>query len=79
MLVAWLLFGNILNLFWQFLWYVLWQVITVVISQILKNDLAIWSHWPGMTFVSAIELCSISKHELENLQRISQWVDGPTL
>ena len=39
-----LVFGKILNLLWQSL-KAIGQFFIVVNSQILKNDLAIWSHW----------------------------------
>ena len=47
---AWLVFGNIL--YWQFFKIGTGQMITVVNSQILKNEIAIWSHWPRMMWLS---------------------------
>ena len=40
-----LVFGKILKLIWQF-FINFWQIWTNVASQIIKNNLAIWSHWP---------------------------------
>ena len=41
---VYLLFGKISDLFWQIL-YAIGQVFIDVNGQMLKNNLAIWSHW----------------------------------
>ena len=41
-----LVFGEILNLFWQTS-YAIWHILIVSNDQILKNHFVIWSHWYG--------------------------------
>ena len=41
-----LVFGEILNLFWQTS-YAIWHILIVSNDQILKHHFVIWSHWYG--------------------------------
>ena len=49
-LMIYLLFGKILNLLWL-KFYVIWSILNVVNGQILKSNLAIWSHWFLLLFL----------------------------
>ena len=40
-------YGILLNLLWQ-IWSAIWKIVFAVNGEILKNNLAIWSHWPHL-------------------------------
>ena len=53
------LFGKILNLFWP-KFYTIGQIYTVINGQMLKKNLAIWSHCQGPTYHWNLEIQAIA-------------------